>query len=187
MQKFYFSFLIHLSSTWICVMSCPSFHPPVFCDKDFNIGCYLQILEPSPFIPTMLIGTNDFHHFSLAVDVGLGSQGQHKAKPVCFIFSHTFQLIRMKYGVRLKQFRLIMLLLQWMRRRKKRLLVNWEWDLLDPGKITDDLLTAWKKPQHYQFIGEIHLYVYELICFKLGVGMPHIQMLMNKFASNMLW
>ena len=45
------------------------------------------------------------------LDLGSGSQGQCKAKPVGFIFSHIFQLIRMKYDMVLKQFHLILLLI----------------------------------------------------------------------------
>ena len=37
------------------------------------------------------------------LDLGWGSQGQRKAKPLGFIFFHNFQLIRMKYDMVLKQ------------------------------------------------------------------------------------
>ena len=40
------------------------------------------------------------------LDIAWGSQVGLKAKPVCFIFSHTFHLIRMKFGVVIKQFKL---------------------------------------------------------------------------------
>ena len=46
------------------------------------------------FILAMLIGTT-----FTELDRAWGSQGQHKAKPLGFIFSHTFQLIRMKIDV----------------------------------------------------------------------------------------
>ena len=47
-------------------------------------------------MPAMLAGTIDFYHFMpLSVTLTLfGSQGQPKAKPLGFIFSYTFQLIR---------------------------------------------------------------------------------------------
>ena len=54
----------------------------------------------------MLIGTIDFYHLYLFTDLDLGerSQGKQKAKPLGFIFSRTFQLIRMKFDVVLKDF-----------------------------------------------------------------------------------
>ena len=62
------------------------------------------------FILDMLIGTIDFYHlrphFS-HLDFTWGSQGQHKAIPPGFNFSHTFQLIRIKfYMVIFEQFKL---------------------------------------------------------------------------------
>ena len=39
------------------------------------------------------------------------SQDQHKVKPVGFIFSHTFQLIRMNFDLVLKKFKLLQILL----------------------------------------------------------------------------
>ena len=62
----------------------------------------------------MPIGTNDFNHFiplSLTLIFTGESQGQHKAKPIGFIFSQTFQLIRMKFNVVLKQFKQNILIL----------------------------------------------------------------------------
>ena len=56
------------------------------------------------FIPAMLIGTIDpttlFTSFSV-LDIGLGSQGQRKVKKksIGFIFTYTFQPIRMKLYV----------------------------------------------------------------------------------------
>ena len=68
-------------------------------------GHYTQTFQLHIFIPAMLIGTIDFYHFILLSlteilegEVGGGgggewSQGQHKAKLLDLIFSHTFQLI----------------------------------------------------------------------------------------------
>ena len=39
------------------------------------------------------------------LDLGWGSQGQCKAKPVGFIISHNFQLIVMEYDMVLRQFK----------------------------------------------------------------------------------
>ena len=41
------------------------------------------------------------------LDLGLGSQGQHKVGPLGLIFLYTFQLIRMEFDMVLKQFKLI--------------------------------------------------------------------------------
>ena len=54
----------------------------------------------------MLIGTIDFCYYTTFTDLDLawGSQGHCVPKPVGFIFSHTFHLIRMKSDVVMKQF-----------------------------------------------------------------------------------
>ena len=57
----------------------------------------------------MLLGTTDFYHFiprSLTSTLRMGSQSQRKVKPPAFVFSHTFQLIRMKLYLVLKQVKL---------------------------------------------------------------------------------
>ena len=62
----------------------------------------------------MQIGTIDFYHFYTTLtdfDLAWGSQGRRKAKYFGLIFSHTFQLIRMKFDIVLKQFKLNMLVL----------------------------------------------------------------------------
>ena len=65
--------------------------------------------------PALLSGSIDFYHFiplSLILRIGGGggggggSQGQCKAKPIGFIFSHTFHMIRMKFDVVMMQFML---------------------------------------------------------------------------------
>ena len=45
------------------------------------------------------------------LDLGWGLQGQRKAKPVGFIFSHTLQLVEIEFDVELKQFKLNILML----------------------------------------------------------------------------
>ena len=47
-----------------------------------------------------------FHFMFTDLDLTFGSQGQHEAKPVSFIFSHTFHLIKLKFDVVIKQFML---------------------------------------------------------------------------------
>ena len=54
------------------------------------------------FLLVMLIGTIEFYYFIPLL---------HKAKPVVFIFSHTFQLISMKFDWLLKQFKMNILIL----------------------------------------------------------------------------
>ena len=52
------------------------------------------------FIPVILIGTTDFLPFQTTysdLDLGRVSQGWCKAKPVGFIFSRTFQAMKMKF------------------------------------------------------------------------------------------
>ena len=73
-----------------------------------SIGHYTQTILPNVFIPAMLIGTIDFYHFmpfTLTLTLPWG-QAQHEAKSIGFIFSHTFHLIRMKFDVVLKQFKM---------------------------------------------------------------------------------
>ena len=56
------------------------------------------------FIPAMhiaLLTSIILCHFT-DLDLGWGSQGQHKAKPPGFIFSYTFHLIRLKFNMVLK-------------------------------------------------------------------------------------
>ena len=45
------------------------------------------------------------------LDIAWGSLGQLKAKPIGLVFSHTSQLIRMKFDAVMKQFRLNVLTL----------------------------------------------------------------------------
>ena len=79
----------------VCVAGC------LTC-KNVNIAHYMQTFQPNFCIPAVLTGTIDFLSFVHSdLDVGWGSQGQRKAKPVGFIF---LRLIRMKFGVVLKQF-----------------------------------------------------------------------------------
>ena len=55
----------HMSIIWNHVMNhgCPAGQPVVLCGKNFNIGHHTQTVQPSFYIPTMLIGTIDFNHF----------------------------------------------------------------------------------------------------------------------------
>ena len=91
----------------LCNESCSSGRLAVLRGKNFNVGHYTQTFKPF-FIPAMLIGTTDFYKFFITftdLKRGWESQGQCKAKPLGYIFSHTFELIRMKFEV-LKQLKL---------------------------------------------------------------------------------
>ena len=65
----FFSFQIHMSSTWICVISCVSLtsqplstHPSILCGKNFDVRHDTHFLTNS-FIPAMCIDTIDLFHF----------------------------------------------------------------------------------------------------------------------------
>ena len=75
------------------------------------ITCKLfnQILSHLPCLQAPLTSTI-FVTFS-GLDLGLGSQGQGKAKPVGFLFSHTFQVNGVKFDVMVNQFKLNILML----------------------------------------------------------------------------
>ena len=69
--------------------------------KNLNIGHYAQTFQPISFIPAVLFIRCWLLPFCTTfsdLDRGWGSLGQHKAKPVCFIFSHTVQLSEMFRG-----------------------------------------------------------------------------------------
>ena len=44
--------------------------------------------------------------YTIFTDLNQGSQGKHKAKPVGFIFPHTFHMIKMRYDLAMTQFKL---------------------------------------------------------------------------------
>ena len=95
----------------LCNESCSAGtgHPSVLCGKNLNVGHYLQNVQPKFYIAAMLLGTIWLLPFCTTftdLDIAWGSQGQHKAKPAGFIFSQTFPLIRMKFDMMMKQFKL---------------------------------------------------------------------------------
>ena len=67
-------FLVHVNIIWIYVMSrvCPSGRPAgclsIFRGKNFNVGHYMQTVQPNCFISAMLIGTT-FYLIRLKFDV----------------------------------------------------------------------------------------------------------------------
>ena len=87
------------------MMSMPSVvfvRPAVFLrGKTFNVESTHRLFSYIMFIPSVPIGTIDFCH--LIPYVVTRSEGQRKAKPVGFIYSHTFQLNEIKFGMVMKQ------------------------------------------------------------------------------------
>ena len=86
---------------------CFAGRPSTLRGKNFSIG--RKLFNHFFFLPAMLIDTiNSYQFFSTFTDLDLawGSQAQRKAKPISFILSHTFHLIRMKFDVMMKQFKL---------------------------------------------------------------------------------
>ena len=80
-------------------------------DKNFNTGHYMQNFLPNFFIRAMLLGTIDFCHFiPLLLTLNLPwFTKSAQSKPIGFIFSHTFHLMRMKFDMAMKQFKLSIL------------------------------------------------------------------------------
>ena len=60
-----------------CWSVCLASQPAVLCSKNFDIGHYMQIFEPTLFIPAMLIGTIDFYHF-IPPSLTMALPGGHK-------------------------------------------------------------------------------------------------------------
>ena len=85
---------------------------PVLLGKNFNIGHYMQTIQPVSFSPCLFAQLTSaiLYHF-IDLDHAGGLQSQHKVKPLGFIFSHTFQMIRIKFDKVLKQFQLSILIL----------------------------------------------------------------------------
>ena len=106
-------FLIYMSNIWIDVVSRvrPSIQPdgcPSYMAKhlmlDITYKLFNQVLSCLPCLQAPLTSTI-YCHFSV-LDLSWASQGQRKAKPLGFIFFYTFQFIRMKFDVDMKQFKL---------------------------------------------------------------------------------
>ena len=71
-------------------------------------------MQPNICIPAVLVGTYDLNsdtQLSVTSTVAGGHRGQRNAKLAGFIFSHTFQLLRMKFYVTVKEFELNILIL----------------------------------------------------------------------------
>ena len=84
-----------------------------------------------------------FYHFNppwLKGDHGCGSQNKRKTRPLGFVFWQTFQLIRMKFNMVLKQFKLNIPILLWVRfNRIESYLIRWYYWTLDFDTSLTDL------------------------------------------------
>ena len=148
-----------MSNIRMFVMSCVCLM--VLCRKNFNVGCYPQTFQPDFFYTCRACRHHwlvPFYITFIDLDLAWGPQGQCKAKPLGFVFWHTFQLIRMKFDVVLKQFMLNILMLLWLR-------FNELWE------TAAVLLTGLK-----DFNVGTHLAVYELFWFKLGMMIDTIEL-----------
>ena len=107
----------------------------------------------------LFMSTIDFYHFIPLTDLGLAwcSQGQCKANLTGFIFSDTFHLIRIKFDVVMKQFKLNIWGYFWLRFPETR-------GIPAAFCFLFFFVTASKT-----FIVGVHLDVYKLIWFKLGM------------------
>ena len=91
----------------LCSSGRPTSQLAVFNSSIFNIRHYMQAIQLSythhahrhHWLPTFYTAFTD-------LDLAWRSQGQRKAKPIGLIFSHSFHLVRMKFGVVMKQFKL---------------------------------------------------------------------------------
>ena len=104
-----FWFFIHITIIWICM----SRVWPLFCGKNFKVGHNTQTVQPIFFCTFHAYR----HHWLLPfyttftdLELDLGAQGQHKAKPIGFIFSNTFLSDQDAIWCGDKQFKLLRLL-----------------------------------------------------------------------------
>ena len=79
----------------------PAGRPAVLHSKNVNVGHYESTFQPFFFVPAMLIGTIGlpFYVTFTGLDPLTGCYKIcKKQQPLGFIFSHSFQLIRMEFG-----------------------------------------------------------------------------------------
>ena len=85
----------------------------VLLDKTFDVGYNMQTSQPIYFKPAKLLDTTDFYHFkqlslTLTMPGGLKVSANQN---LLFSFSCTFQLIRIKRSIALKQIKLNIVIL----------------------------------------------------------------------------
>ena len=153
-------FLIQMSNMWIYLISCvcPSGWLSSiyfsFMAKTSKLDILQKTFLPNSFTP-MLIGTTDLLHY-IPLSMTFTSVGGYKftAKQNLsgFIFLHSCQLIEVRFGVVVKQFKLNIMMLLFLVR------------VIELREITVVLLTA----SNNFYFGR-HWDIYELIWFNLGV------------------
>ena len=107
-----FHLLIHMGKIRIYIICrvglavlCPFILPSVHLScvaKTLVLDTVHKLLNQICCIPAIHIGTMNFCHvipLSVTFIFGLGSQSRSKAEPFSFIFLHTLQLLRMKFGL----------------------------------------------------------------------------------------
>ena len=109
-----YQFLNHMGEIWMCVVTCvcpPGWQACRLALQNIYIGHNLSTKFCHACRVPLTSTINNFYATVSDLDHGWGSQGQRKANSVGFIFLHTFQLMRMKFDVVQKQFRLNVLIL----------------------------------------------------------------------------
>ena len=96
-------------SFYVMSCLCAARWPAVLHSKNFSIGHYAQTVQPK-FVHTFHAYR---HHWLLPcyttftdLEFVWGSQDEHKVKPIGILFWHTFQLLRIKFDMVMKQFKL---------------------------------------------------------------------------------
>ena len=87
----------------------PSGRPSVLRGKNFNVGHYYHANCSTIFVIYLACSyalTSTILYRFADLDLAWGSQGQRKAKPIGFTFSHSLHLIKMKFDGVMKQFKL---------------------------------------------------------------------------------
>ena len=122
-------FLIHMSIVDLCNKSCSAgrlawqklnrqtFQPIFFFFFFFYNTCHAY--RHHGLLPLYTTFTD--------LDICWGSQGNCKAKPLSFNFSHVFQLIRVKFDIVLKLLKLNNMTLVWMRVNVEREIITVLW------------------------------------------------------------
>ena len=128
---FFYPYECHMDlCTESCLSSWPASQPAFLYDKNLNIGHYMQTVLPDLFHASHAYRQHwllPFYTTFTDLDCALVSQGQHTAKSIRFIFFfvHTFHLIRMKFDVVMKQFKLNILRLFLSNTCLKHLTYSW--------------------------------------------------------------
>ena len=151
-----------MSITWMYVIShvCQASRLAVHLARQKTpiIVHYTHSFQPNSFIPAMLICRIDFYHF-IPLSLTLTFPGRHKghnAKPIGFIFLHTFQLIRIIFDMVLKLFKLNILI------------------LFSSEVLQNEGNNYWLHKKKCS-IG-MHLDIYESICFELDKMIDTIEL-----------